>query len=44
MKHNMLLSRLIILRIAEKETELDIENGDYKTALEKIERGKFQKT
>lgn len=29
--------------IAEKETELDIENGDYKTALEKIERGNFKK-
>ena len=29
--------------IAEKETEIDIENGDYKTALEKIEKGNFKK-
>lgn len=30
--------------IAEKETEIDIENGDYKKALEKIENGNFKKT
>ncbi|WP_300359239.1 UvrD-helicase domain-containing protein [Fusobacterium sp.] len=29
--------------IAEKETEIDIENGDYKIALEKIEKGNFKK-
>lgn len=29
--------------IAEKETEIDIENGDYKTALLKIEKGNFKK-
>ena len=30
--------------IAEKETETDIENGDYKTALDKIEKGNFKKS
>lgn len=30
--------------IAEKETEIDIENGDYKTAIEKIEKGNFKKS
>ena len=29
--------------IAERETEIDIENGDYKTAVEKIEKGNFKK-
>ena len=29
--------------IAERETEIDIENGDYKTAIEKIEKGNFKK-
>ena len=29
--------------IAERETEIDIENGDYKTAIEKIEKGSFKK-
>lgn len=29
--------------IAEKNTEIDIENGDYKTAIEKIENSNFKK-
>ena len=40
----MPLNRLTILSwIAERETEIDIENGDYKTALAKMEREDFKK-